>query len=107
VITVLIVSTDRPDLDALASHHPSVEILRARDLEEALEKLGRNRRIDAVLLLGQQEPARIAEAIFEENPAAPPIYLPGSEPAVPPIKTLDASDPAKLLELIARELSGQ
>ncbi len=106
MITVLVVSPDRPDLDLLAGRHPSVEILRARDLEEALEKLARNRRIDAVLLLGGEEPSGIAEAIFEENPAAPPLYLPGPGPAIRRARTLDTSDPGTLLELIARELSG-
>lgn len=73
MISVLVV-TDSGRHEPLPPVDPSVEVLHAGGLEEALEKLGRNRRIDAVLLLAGRHNASIAAAIQEDNPAPPPIF---------------------------------
>jgi len=74
VISILIVlSTD----DAAAppqARYPSVEVLFARGVEEALEKLARNRRIDAVLMAAGIENREIEAAIREDEPAPPQIF---------------------------------
>ncbi len=51
MITILVVGAPAAEASRYAAGHPSVEILVAGGTEEALEKLARNRRIDAVLLL--------------------------------------------------------
>jgi hypothetical protein len=104
MISVLIVAAAEQDLEELPGRHPSVEVLTAHGVEDALEKLGRNRRIDAVLLLaGEANPAIVA-AIREDNPAHPPMYRPAGQPAPRGISTLPAREPAELLDLLLREL---
>ncbi len=108
MISILVVAPEREDLAQLAGRHRSVEILRARDLEETLEKLGRNRRIDAVLLLTGAEAARIVTAIQEENPAPPPLFLPATEAAHPPgVRALPGEDAGELLDLLVKEIESQ
>ena len=63
------------------------------------------RRIDAVLLLGDGEPDATAAAIHEEDPGAPPLFVPASVPAPPRVRPVDAVSPAGLLHAIARALS--
>jgi hypothetical protein len=82
----------------------AVEVLHARDADDAVEKLGRNRRIDAVLVL--VEAAAAVAAIREDILAPPPIFLPRDAPAIAGVRRLDASGTASLLEAIVRELSG-
>lgn len=106
MITILVVSPEDPELDGLEGRNPSVEVLRARDLEETLDKLGRNRRIDAVLLLGGEETARIAAAVLEDNPASPPLFAPAGREAAARVRALAGKSPAELLVLIERELAG-
>lgn len=106
MITILVVSPEDPELDGLEGKNPSVEVLRARDLEETLDKLGRNRRIDAVLLYGREETAGIAAAVLEDNPAAPPLFAPTGREAGARVRGLVGGSPAELLVLIERELSG-
>jgi hypothetical protein len=98
MITVLIVAPPRPDLAELEGRDPSIEILFARDAEEALEKLGRNRRIDAVLLL-EEDPAATAMEVFEDNPGAPPLFAPLEDR---PIRGVRPLSPSPLPELLAR-----
>ena len=79
MITILAVGKheDAEDLDRLVSRDPSLELLHAKDIEEALDRLARNRRIDAVLLLVSSDAARgLAQTILQEDPAAPPIFAP-------------------------------
>ena len=78
VITILVVSGPADESRvAFAAAPVGRGPDRARDLEDALEKLARNRRIDAVLLLDADTAgARPRSAIFEEDPARPPIYAP-------------------------------
>lgn len=86
--------------------NPSVEILRARDAEEAVEKLGRNRRVDAVLLLGGEENARIAREIREDNPASPPLFtVEGHGDAGPGSRRLPAASPGSVLDVLVGQLS--
>ncbi len=107
MISVLVVAPPREDLAKLVSRHPSVEILRARDLEETLEKLGRNRRIDAVLLL-IEETERIVAAIQEENPAPPPLFLPRTVLDPPAgTRTLPAEELGELLDLVVQAIQSR
>jgi hypothetical protein len=109
VITVLAVG-DREragELDEAASRNPSLELLHAADVEEALDRLARNRRIDAVLLLVGPDAAReIAETVLEEDPAAPPMFLPATTASLVGVRPLSAGTPQELLQSIAREVAG-
>src|SRR5205807_8924403 len=81
MLTVLVVgSVGQPEPVVAAA--PSVEVLHAAGLESAVETLGRNRRIDAVLLWAGKENEEIAAAIREDNPAPPPIFA--ADPETPP-----------------------
>ena len=81
MFTILIVAPAAADLEDLAGRNPSVEILRAHDTDEAIEKLGRNRRIDAVLILsGDADAAAAAEREIREENTAPPAILVSSGP---------------------------
>lgn len=109
MITVLAVG-DRSragELDDAAARQPSLELLHAADVEEALDRLARNRRIDAVLLLVGPETAReIAETVLEEDPGAPPIFLPATTAAVSRVRSLAPGTPEELLQSIVREVAG-
>jgi hypothetical protein len=106
MITVLVVSAPgrARDLDEAAARMPSLELLHASDVEQALDRLARNRRIDAVLLLLDHESAsEIARVVLEEDPGAPPLYVAGSD--VPGTRRLSSGEPAALLESLERSLS--
>ena len=108
MITVLVVGDrDRAEeLDAVAARNPSVEILHAKDLEEALDRLARNRRIDAVLLLvGAERAAEIVETVLEEDPGAPPLFSPAVAGQIVGVLSLPGNTPEELLGSIVRELS--
>jgi hypothetical protein len=97
VITVLAVGErERADeLDSIAARNPSLELLHATGLEDALDRLARNRRIDAVLLLVDAEAAReIASTLLEEDPAGPPIFV-----------LAEGQSAEELLESIGRDLT--
>jgi hypothetical protein len=104
MISVLIAAAAGQDLEELPGRHPSVEVLVAYGVEDALEKLARNRRIDAVLLLAGEANPAIVDAIRDDNPAHPPLYHPAGQPAPGGVRTLPAGDPAELLDLLWREL---
>jgi hypothetical protein len=104
LISVLIVSADGQEMEDLAGTHPSVEVLLAHGVEDALEKLARNRRVDAVLLLAGEANPEIVGAIRDDNPAHPPLYCPAGQPAPAGVHTLPASEPSELLDLLRREL---
>jgi hypothetical protein len=104
MISVLVVGQPGQDLEKLGGGSPSVEVLTAHGVEDALEKLGRNRRIDAVLLLAGEENPAIVGAIREDNPAHPPLYLPEGQTPAGGTRPLPAEDPSKLLDLIRREM---
>jgi len=108
MITVLVVGPrDRAaELDAAASKNPSIELLHAAGLEEALDRLARNRRIDAVLLLDEPDAAReIAATVLEEDPAAPPMFVPESGGEIAGVRALPGNTAAELLGSMVRELS--
>lgn len=104
MITVLVVSPARPEVQALEGRHPAVEILLARDAEDALEKLGRNRRIDAVLLL-DEHPGQTAREILSDNPTASPLYAPAVEEVVAGVRGLPPGSPSELIDRISADLS--
>jgi len=105
VISILVVTRQGEDLAALAGRDPSVEILLAQGAEDAVEKLARNRRIDAVLLLAGEEAAGVVSAIREDNPAPPPLFLPEAAPSpLSGIRRLAAEEPGRLIELLAASI---
>lgn len=107
MITVLVVGASAADFASPAAQDPSIEVMTAAGTEEALEKLARNRRIDAVLLLADGDPEATARAIHEEDPGAPPLFVPASVPPPPRARRLDAASSADLLHAIAHALSAE
>lgn len=84
----------------------ALEVLHARDADQAVEKLGRNRRIDAVLILSPAAEAATVAAIREDVLAPPPIFLAEGAAEIPGAKRLPARESARLLELIVETLEG-
>ena len=110
MITILVVAepADAEGLDRVAAERPSLELLHARDAEETLERLSRNRRIDAVLLLLPPDRAlEVAAVVSEEDPGAPPLFAPGTPDPPPGVRPLPATTAEGLLEAVVRRLSGQ
>lgn len=108
MITVLAVGDPgrAGDLDLAAARQPSLEVLHAAGVEETLDRLARNRRIDAVLLLAEGEAAgEIAAMVLEEDPAAPPIFLQATAAAIAGVRHLPPGTPEELLRAIVRELA--
>lgn len=108
MITLLVVAPpeDSKALDSVAARKPSLELLHAEDVEEALERLSRNRRIDGVLFLMPPDSVReIAAVIREEDPSAPPLFAPTAIGTVPDVEALPATTPGELLEAITKRLS--
>jgi hypothetical protein len=105
VITILAVGEDAEALAALGAAHPSVEILTARGAEDALERLARNRRIDAVLLLAGTGASRTAALVLEEDPGAPPIFAAISGAAG--VRRIEPGPPDAMLSRVIQELSAQ
>jgi hypothetical protein len=109
MITVLIVA-DRErgeELDAAAARKPSLELLHAADVEEAIDRLARNRRIDAVLILVEvARAAEIVRTVLEEDSGAPPLFAPAALGEIAGIRPLPGRTPEELLEGITRGLSG-
>ncbi len=105
MFTILVVAPEGPALEKLAQARPSIEILRAHTAEQALEKLGRNRRIDAIVILGPDALATIRE-IQEEEPAPPPLFTPASPGhSIPGVRALpEGLLPEDLLDEIVRTL---
>lgn len=87
--------------------HPSVEVMTAEDDEEILDKLARNRRIDAVLLMPGAGAAELAAAIREEDPAGPPVYAWGEAARIEGVYALEATSAEEAIAAIARQLAGQ
>jgi len=104
VLSILIVAPTNANLAGLSGRNPSVEVLRADGQDDAVEKLARNRRIDAVLLLCGAENARILEAIREDIPAAPPVFLPADQTPLPRTRPLPGASPGELLDRVIQEL---
>ena len=105
MISILVVTRPGEDLAALAGRDPSVEVLLAQGAEDAVEKLARNRRIDAVLLLAGQQTAVIVSAIRDDNPAPPPLFAPEAAPSpLSGVRRLAAGEPGRLIELLAASI---
>lgn len=105
MIAVLVVGESK-EFGVAEEPESSLEVLHAREAEEAVEKLGRNRRIDAVLILSKAEAGEIVAAIREDILAPPPIFLAAGAPAIAGTRILSAEDPAALLALILKALGG-
>jgi hypothetical protein len=104
MFTILVVGPEEAALEAAGVARPSIEVLRARGAEDAIEKLGRNRRIDAVLLLGP-DASEAAREIHEENPAGPPLFAAGAEAgAAPGVTYLGDATPEALIDHIVARL---
>ena len=100
MITILAVGESAAELAAFGSGHPSIEVVTASDAEDALDRLARNRRIDAVLLLSKASAPAAARLLREEDPGGPPLFAPCSAPGV---RRIDASSPERmLLDVVAR-----
>jgi hypothetical protein len=104
LISILAVLPEGAQLEESAARHPSVEVLTAHGVEDTLEKLGRNRRVDAVLLLEEQGMAAIVAAIEEDNPAHPPLFQAAGGLRVPGTRILANAEPVELIDLLVREL---
>ncbi|MDQ5858495.1 MAG: hypothetical protein M3542_09515, partial [Acidobacteriota bacterium] len=103
MITILVVAEpeEAEALDRVAGQKPSLELLHAGDVEETLERLSRNRRIDAVLLLLPPDRAReVATVVREEDPSAPPLFAPATTGPVPDVRALGATTPEELLDAL-------
>jgi hypothetical protein len=104
MITVLVLGPSHVESAPADFADPSVEILAAGSAEEALEKLARNRRIDAVLLLPGSEARELAETLAEEDPSAPPLFAPASIGEIPGVRRLEAENPVALVQRIVELL---
>jgi hypothetical protein len=103
VITILMI--DREAGGSPAAEDPAIEVLRVSGAEQAIEKLGRNRRIDAVLLLCGPDNAAVLASILEEESAPPPFYAPADPPPPAGVRRLAAGSLDGLLAGIAADLS--
>ena len=105
--SILVVGSAEHDAGELEGRLSSVEVLRARDADDAVEKLGRNRRIDAVLLL-EPEASSLATiaAIREDLPAPPPIFLPVPAGGRVPegVRPLTPARPVELLATLIAQI---
>jgi hypothetical protein len=109
MITILVVADpeEAETLDRVVARKPSLELLHAHDVEETLERLSRNRRIDAVLLLLPPERAAdVAAVVREEDPAAPPLFAPAAAEPLQDVRAVQATTPEELLDAVTRELAG-
>jgi hypothetical protein len=104
MITILAVGGPERGLAAAFGRNPSVEVVTARDVEDALEKLARNRRVDAVLLLEAVSATEDAKTILAEDPGAPPLYAPDAAGAISGVQRLPDASPAELVTKLAARL---
>lgn len=92
------------NLEGLAARRSSVEVLHAETPDEAVEKLARNRRVDAVLLLLPEGNAAAARAIRDDVVPPPPLFARASDPGIPGVRPLASRDPAEMLDLLEAAL---
>jgi hypothetical protein len=102
MITILAVGPEAEALAAFGASHPSVEVVTAHGAEDALERLARNRRIDAVLLLDLSDARETAALIAEEDPGAPPLFASAGVGELAGARTLVATSGRALLEELLR-----
>lgn len=79
---------------------PSIEIVWANGAEDAVEKLARNRRIDAVLFFDDVAAREMIELLSAEDASSPPLFQ-GSASSVEGVTALD---PARLFDDLRRRL---
>ncbi len=104
MMTILAVGAETERLAAFGASHPSVEIVTADGAEDALERLARNRRIDAVLILASPGAAETARLVREEDPGAPPLFAPAAAGAIQGVRSLSGTGGAELVEELLRVL---
>jgi len=102
VITILAVGEAASELAAFGSGHPSIEIVTASDAEDALDRLARTRRIDAVLLLSDADAPDAARLLREEDPGGPPLF---AACGVPGVVRIQAASPERMLLDVVERLS--
>jgi hypothetical protein len=95
-----------PAIEEAAAGRPSLEVMTAEEDEEVLDKLARNRRVDAVLLMPGPGAEALAAAIREEDPAGPPIYAWADAARIEGVHGLAARDARGAIEEIVKALSG-
>jgi hypothetical protein len=101
MLSILVVG---PAETPIASTNAQVEILRAHSIDEAVEKLARNRRIDAILILSAPLACDVVGAIREETSAPPPFFVgSGANPAPSGARRV-SEDPAKAIEQVLAEI---
>ena len=103
MIHVLVVSAEQ-DIAAPDVGRSAIEVLHARGADEAVEKLARNRRIDAVLLIAGADNAAVARAIREELLPPPPLFAPPGNDDLPGVRRLPGQSRERLLDEIAAAL---
>lgn len=103
MIHVLVVESGQ-EAEAAEVGRSSIEVLLARDADEAVEKLARNRRVDAVLLLAGADNAAVARAIQEEFLPPPPLFAPVASENLPGVRRLPGPGRERLLDEIAAAL---
>ena len=79
---------------------PSIEVAWAHDAEDALEKLSRNRRIDAVLFFDDATARATADILAADGGGWPPLFQEGGSA----VDGIEALDPAALFENLRRRL---
>ena len=103
MITILAVGRDAESLASFGASHPSIEVVAAHGAEDALERLARNRRIDAVLLLGP-DANETAGLIAAEDPGGPPLFASADSGEVRGARRLGAAAGESVLEELIRAL---
>jgi hypothetical protein len=98
VIHVLVVGPLSGEPGRLPESSSSVEVLHAHGPEDAVEKLARNRRIDAVLLL-EADNASVARAIREDVLSPPPLFAPAGSEALEGVRPLEGVGDVLLFRL--------
>jgi hypothetical protein len=69
---------------------PSIELLWAHGPEDAVEKLARNRRVDAVLFFDDEVARATTDLLAAEGGTPPPLFRPGGS-AIAGVEDLDAA----------------
>jgi len=85
MITLLVVG---PAREGEPEAPPSVEVLRAKSPDQAIETLSRNRRIDAVLFIDEDAARGTVLLMAEEGASWPPLFQAGkaSAPGIVPLE---------------------
>jgi hypothetical protein len=102
VITILVVGGSA-DAESF-SPDASIEVLRARDAGQAVERLARNRRIDAILLLSGERNGSILGEIADQELSPPPVYAPRIQGVPSGARPLEGVGLADFLGAIASDL---